>query len=559
MKPASALRTFQLTTAWILALVAMLVIAADVERHGFFEASFQAASQYANPYTNLDAEAELKLPDGSTRRLPLFWDGGDVWKLRVSPDATGEWSFTVRSKDPGLGGKSGGFTCVTSNKRGSVEPMKEFPHHFQYQDGTPLWFMGDTAWALFTDNAEEKHDRAAAENYLRVRASQGFNVVHAMVLSEAGWGNSGGLPFKDMAAQTINPGYWREMDHRVGYANEQNLVVGFALAWGDKRKQEPFAWRMFPSVAARKRYARYIAARYGAYDVFFLVAGEWHGEVRTRPSTEAAVKKEFFEIGDALAAADAPHRMIGIHPMSRQGSVREFNEAEWMSFGDYQQNYHDLHARILESRRFNKPVVNSEYGYHLRDQNGDGVPDKDNSTTLAAIRHASWDIATAGAYFITGFGTTSFGGHRDPGPFDVDAAKNDEWEKQAGFIQQLFTGLEWWKLEPHDELLAGATPRDPDGGRRDRTRPRQGILVEPPAATYWCLADPGKQYLLYARGLKQPVTLHVEGGGGLHAHLFDPRTGKFRDLAAAPRDGRFEFQPPDEQDWVVVSAGRGTW
>jgi hypothetical protein len=142
-------------------------------------------------------------------------------------------------------------------------------------------------------------------------------------------------------------------------------------------------------VEARKRYARYIAARYSAYDVYFIVSGEWHGEVRTRPSTDDAVRKEFIEIGDALAAADPHGRMVAIHPMTAQGSVREFNSARWMSFGDYQQNYRDLHGRVLESLKLNKPVVNSEYGYFLRDSSGDGVPDKDNSTSAAAIQASS--------------------------------------------------------------------------------------------------------------------------------------------------------------------------
>ena len=102
--------------------------------------------------------------------------------------------------------------------------------------------------------------------------------------------------------------------------------------------------------------------------------------------------------------------------MGSDGSSREFNIAEWMSFGDYQQNYNELHRRILESRKFNKPVVNGEYGYYLRDQDGNEIPDKSNSTSLKSIRFASWDIVMAGGYFVTGFGTTYFGGYRDPAP-----------------------------------------------------------------------------------------------------------------------------------------------
>jgi hypothetical protein len=350
----------------------------------------------------------------------------------------------------------------------------------------------------------------------------------------------------DISAERLNPAYWQEVDTRLAYVNSKGLVAGLAIAWGDKRREEPYAWRRFPGIDARKRYARYAAARYGAYDVYFLVAGEWHAEVRTRPADEGAVKQEFIEIGDALADADPHDRMIGIHPMSEHGSVREFNSARWMAFGDYQQNYRDLHQRALESRPRGKPVVNSEYGYFLRDQNGDGVPDKDNSTSLAAMRHATWDIVMAGTYVVTGFGTTYFGGNRDPGPFAVSAVKNRPWEAQIGVIKRIFDRLDWWMLEPHDALVRSATPRDSDGTELGR--------ITPPRATYWTLADPGRQYVLYVRGLRTSVHLTLPGTGGpFTARQIDPRTGRETrlPLVSAAAD-RLTYEPPDDQDWVVV-------
>jgi hypothetical protein len=520
-------------------------VAPRIGRYDVFEASFKDAGDYPNPYRNLDAEAVLRRPDGSTWSIPLFWDGGDTWKLRVSPDAIGDWSFKVRSRDTGLNGKTGSFACFQSRRRGSIRPMEGFPRHFQYQNGERMWFMGDTAWAFFTDNAEEKHGMHAAAEYVGWRRGNGFNVVHSMLLSEAGWGNYGGLPFNDITLERLNPGYWKDVDQRLAHANVQHMVVGVALAWGDKRNQEPFAWRRFPSLEARKRYARYIAARYSAYDVYFIVSGEWHAEVRARESTEETVKREFFEIGDALAAADPHDRMMAIHPMTSHGSVREFNDARWMSFGDYQQNYQNLHARVLESRDTKKPVVNAEYGYFLRDQSGDGQPDKDNSTSVEAMRHATWDIVMAGGYVVTGFGTTYFGGNRDPGPFDLHAAKNNAWETQLSQMKGLFTGLEWWKLAPHDELLGCETPRGKD---------RQELgQVAPPSTTYWCLAEPERQYMVYVRGLKTPLTLSIaDSSDALSVQQFNPRTGERKRLNVQVRDGEIRYMPPDEQDWVVL-------
>lgn len=520
--------------------------AAEVPQFSVYEIALQASGKYANPYVDLAAEAVLTEPDGTTtRRALLFWDGGNTWKLRFAPDKPGEWKWTTKSPDKALDGRSGSFVAVASARPGSVRPMKSAPHHFERQDGSPFWFMGDTAWALFTDNAQEKHDRQAAERFLDARAAQGFNVVHSMLLSEAGWGNRGGLPFDDIGAEKINPAYWQEVDHRLAYANGKGIVCGLAIAWGDKRKEEPFAWRKFPSVEARKRYAQYIAARYAAYDVYFLVAGEWHGEVRTRPAKEEAVRREFIEIGDALRATDPHGRMIGIHPMTSNGSVREFNAAGWMSFGDYQQNYHNLHARMLESLKFNKPVVNSEYGYFLRDQSGDGVPDKDNSTSIQSMRHATWDIAMAGGYVVTGFGTTYFGGNRDPGPFDLTAEKNRPWESQMGHMKQFFTGLSWWKLQPHDELLRCKTPRGADTKHLG--------CVAPPATTYWCLAEPGRQYVVYVRGLSEPVDLTLAPNAtAAKVRQWNPRTGQFAPLDLKPQSGRLSYRPPDKEDWALL-------
>lgn len=538
--------SFSLLSVFLIAAFGTLAASEEVGRFGVFEAAFEAAGQYANPYTDLEAEAEVTLPGGQKHVVPLFWDGDQTWKLRISPDLAGAWRYTVRSKDTGLDGKSGTFTCVASDRRGSIQPQAGFSHHFQYQNGEPMWFMGDTAWGLFTDSKEEQHDRAKAEAYLRTRAAQGFNVVHSMLLSEAGWGNSGGLPWVDLGREKLNPRYWREVEERIAYANSQSIVVGLALAWGDKRRQEPFAWRRFPDTEARKRYARYIAARYGAYDVYFIVSGEWHAEVRARSSTPDAIKAEFIEIGDAIAAADPHDRMIAIHPMTQQGSVREFNDAAWMAFGDYQQNYRDLHARLLLSREFNKPLVNAEYGYHLRDSSGDGKPDKDNSTSLESIRRASWDIVMAGAYLVTGFGTTYFGGNRDPGPFNLDAPQNDDWERQIGFIKQFFTGLDWWTLEPRDAWLACKTPRGADSQESGQTAP--------PETTYWLLADPGSDYVAYARGLSEKLTLDIvpDGAGTYRAILYSPITGESKPLGSrlALKD-TYDWTPPDDGEWVL--------
>lgn len=524
------------------------------------EVSLTATGTYGNPYVELAADATLTEPDGrATRTLPLFWDGGANWKLRFAPDKPGRWKWIVKSADRGLDGRTGEFECVASKRRGSLQPRAGASRHFQYQNGEPMWFMGDTAWAYVVDSAEEKHDRAAAERYLSNRAAQGFNAIHLMLLNEAGWGNGGGAPWEDMAREKLNPGYFAEADRRIAFANARGIVTGIAVAWGNKRNEEPYSWGRMTNLAARQRFARYAAARYGAYDVYFLVSGEWSPEIRTRKAPEAEVRREFIQIGDALHAADAHRRMIGIHPGTQHGSVRQFNsDSAWMDFGDYQQNYAELHERVLASRSVGKPVVNSEYGYYLRDQNGDGKVDKPHSLTVDDMRHATWDLVMAGAYVVTGFGSTYMGGYRHPTTFLPDDPKNVPWAEQMGRMKKFFDGLEYWKLEPRDETLSGAAARSAERTTEVEQGAKRQSLPRTPATTYWCLADEsGRTHVVYVRGTKEPVAVNVGGAGEAKAATwsatrFDPRSGKSESAAIATEAGKVRLSAPDERDWVFV-------
>lgn len=547
-------RTAYLCLTVLLFCQSTVAMGTEVPRFGLFEQAFQQSGTYGNPYVELDAMAVLVAPDGSTRTLSLFWDGGPVWRFRFSPDLVGKWQWRTESRDQGLDGKSGSFTVVPSNLKGGLRPMHAAPHHFECQDGTPFWFLGDTAWALYTDSEKEQHDRRTALEYVDIRAGQGFNVLHSMLMSEAGWGNQGGPPFNAIEKERVNPGYWQEVDRRLRYVNAKGIVAGLALAWGDKGRKERYPWRRLPNMEARLRYARYIASRYSAFNTYFLVSGEWHAEVNRAPgATEDVIKQQFVEIGNMFHKWDPHDRMIGIHPMTAEGSVREFVGTEWMAFGDYQQNYEDLHARVLRSRTARLPVVNSEYAYFLRDQDGDGLVDKRNSLDLETIRHASWDIVMAGGYLVTGFGTTYFGGNRDPGPFNVHAEQNDPWEEDVQHLRTLFSSLEWWRLEPQDAAIRAPFERDADGFRRTERKGRHVTLTVPPKRTYWLLADPGQTLVAYVRGGEGPYQVEVSdsASGGWESRLFDPRTGKTAPLEITNNDG-LKFRVPDSRDWVVV-------
>ena len=49
-----------------------------------------------------------------------------------------------------------------------------------YENGDPFFWLGDTAWELFSDL-----DREEIDAYLSVRASQSFNVIQAVALMDS--------------------------------------------------------------------------------------------------------------------------------------------------------------------------------------------------------------------------------------------------------------------------------------------------------------------------------------------------------------------------------------
>ncbi|RMG15312.1 MAG: DUF4038 domain-containing protein, partial [Cyanobacteria bacterium J055] len=481
----------------------------EVERFGIFEKSFADAGTYSNPYADVTATVTLVQPDGQTLELPLFWDGGDVWKMRFSPDEVGDWSWSISSNDAGLNGQSGTMSVVASDNRGSIQAMEGYPYHFQYEDGTPFYWFGDTNWRAGKNDPSENLDRDAVFHYVDTRASQGFNYIHTNFGGGIqGSGNDGGTHWIGSPGDQINPAYFQEIDTRVEYMNSKGITVGFMLEWAQ-------GWDDYPE-ADRLRYADYIAARYSGYNVVFIVSGEYN---------ETLNATAYRNIAQELEASDPHDRMISMHATR---SVEIFANDPWMSFGDYQQIYTDLHDRILTSRDHDKPVVNSEYAYYLRDSNGDGIVDKPNSATLEEIRHATWDIVMAGGYIVTGWGTTYLGGNRDPGPFNPDDPRNDAWEEDVQFVREFFTDLDWWTLEPNDSLVSGP-------------------------GTEYALAEPGQQYVAYTRGGNGVnLSLGSVPAATYSVRMFDPRTGVYTNLPDYTGNGTVFLATPDNQDWIFV-------
>jgi hypothetical protein len=106
-------------------------------------------------------------------------------------------------------------------------------HFLTGADGTPFFWLGDTAWQLIQYSTRDE-----CTYYLRTRARQGFSVIQTVVLAEFGGVKEptamGLLPFKDEDPRQPNEAFFNRVGEIVDEAAALGLYVALVPTWGDK-------------------------------------------------------------------------------------------------------------------------------------------------------------------------------------------------------------------------------------------------------------------------------------------------------------------------------------
>lgn len=104
-------------------------------------------------------------------------------------------------------------------------------HFLVYEDGSPFFYLGDTAWELF-----HCLNRKEADKYLYDRAEKGFTVIQAVIISDVDGLNKpnayGDLPLIDKNPLQPNEAYFEHVDYIVDKAESSGLFVGILPTWG---------------------------------------------------------------------------------------------------------------------------------------------------------------------------------------------------------------------------------------------------------------------------------------------------------------------------------------
>ena len=296
-----------------------------------FEITLTADKEYSNPYTDVTCWVNLEGP-GFSKRISGFWDGGNIYKVRVVATAPGKWrwkSYSNQAGDNGLNNKEGEFDAAEWSKEeiaknpsrhGFVRPSKN-GHALQYADGTPFFLIGDTwlagaTWRLPYRNAAspdnyEPGPGIGFEDAVTYRKEQGYNSV-SMIACFPNWEadenantyadsngiylrnawekfgyfvKGGQMTSKDMHDESGNIPFEMSKKHK-GVADFDRIIPeyfqsldkkmkylseqGFVPLLESVRRDNCPAWKAyFDFNESYSRYVQYLISRYGAYNILF--------------------------------------------------------------------------------------------------------------------------------------------------------------------------------------------------------------------------------------------------------------------------------------------------
>ena len=415
--------------------------------------------------------------------------------------------------------------------------------HLQHDDGTPFFYLGDTAWELF-----HRLNREEATRYLEDRARKGFTVIQAVALSEIEGltvpNAYGELPLRDQDPSQPNEAYFTHVDFVVGRAAALGMHVGFLPTWGKYWKAGD--GNIFTPDKARA-FGLFLGRRYRESPIIWILGGD-----------QNVVAPEERVIIDALAAGlragDGGAHLITFHPRGPGQSSRQLHDAAWLDFHMSQSSHaardhdtglyaeHDLALTPLRPTLDGEPRYESiPVGFYLKDHNW--VDRFDDTDT----RQAAWWSMMAGACGHT-YGDNNIWQMWQPGRTPALGA-NVPWPealdhpgaRQMGLMRRFFEAQGFTTLVPDQALIA-------DGP------------VHGPAKIRALRAPDGSRVIIYTpRG--EPFTLDqsVVKAAYVRQSWFDPRYGVSYEFRVSPRawDGQtFQtYTPPTSgrgQDWVLV-------
>jgi hypothetical protein len=523
--------------------------AASVEAYDFVEVTINVASPDAkNPFTGAVVEAQFSRT-GESKRLSVdgFCDSADgsVFRVRFMPWAPGEYTYSITYRQGAFTkSHSGNFRATDGHRRGPIRVDAKYPWHFIWEGtGEHYFFNGTTAFWLMGWREERIIngiiDRLHGMKINRIRALIAGaigNVLGEPVMTGGNFTTFLRPWMAEKPESLDNPGidfsrfnipYWQKWERMLRYAREGDVIISAILDISTNPAQ--------PAAGSEdeRRYVRYAVARLSAFSNLTYDLGDDLDSYRD--------EKWAHETGTLIMGWDPYKHLASSHPVHREHQDRA---SDWFGFTSIQNWSHQQHALMLEEREIQKktgriiPQANEEYGYEDHYPSWAAAPPLASAETF---RQIAWDIAMAGAYGTAGEscrrGTNIW---PDSGGGWINGRGDDTMVMLKGYehMVDFFTSFEWWKTDPHDELVSKGA---------------------------YCLAKPGEIYAVYIPlrplcgsqenfGYEEEcgdITIKLEPGT-YNAKWFSATTGEVVPLPPVQGPSWKLPNPPGWMDWALL-------
>jgi hypothetical protein len=312
--------------------------------------------------------------------------------------------------------------------------------HFVDAPGQPFFWLGDTAWPLFTRYSVED-----AEKYLANRAAKGFTVIQGVLAlyPDVIFTNGeqpaqvpnryGQVPWLNNNPATPNPDFFTHVDHLLDVAERLGLVLAILPLWGAYVNK--YRWVTTENARA---YTRWVAARYRERPNIVWVNGGDHAPTGFEPVWR--------ELGMGLREGDGGAHLITYHPCGWLSSAPFWHDEPWLDFNMIEtwSRWDMIYPAILaEALRVpTKPIVMGEPAYENGPEYYTGP-----ITPLVARRQAWWTVLAGG--FHT-YGQNQMW-RMEPGwaeTFDTPGAE------QVCLMRRILSRRRWWEMNPDPSLFA---------------------------------------------------------------------------------------------------------
>ncbi len=419
-------------------------------------------------------------------------------------------------------------------------------------DGTPFFYLGDTAWELF-----HRLNREEADRYLKNRADKGFTVIQAVALAELDGLNDpnpyGHRPLidNDPTKPEVKDGasndYWDHVDYIVRKADSFGIYIGFLPTWGDKWNQRRGAGPEVFNPQNAESFGEWLGRRYkDAPNIIWVLGGD-------RPIENDTQKEVVRAMARGLRKGDGGSHLQTLHPSGGHGSSEWFHSDDWLDF-NMRQNGHVTEfnpryemTRADYDRTPIKPVLDGEPIY---EDHPISFKAKELGHSVAADvrRPLYWNLFT-GAFGHT-YGHHSVWQMWQPGRKPINnpllpwfEAIDQPGAGQMQYGRRLIESRPFLSRIPDDSIIVPADPPSsvPGAGLKRYTATRD---------------SEGSYAMVYLpTGRKFKVRMDKITGGKVKAWWFNPRTGKATSIGEFANTGEREFNPPDageNLDWVLV-------